>query len=93
MVDDDDGLLPHFEAVEAARVSLPEPVTLTWFEFTTLAVMRLFAERGLDAVILEVGLGRAARRGEHSRCRLRDRDKHRHRSHRLPRRYAREDRV
>jgi dihydrofolate synthase/folylpolyglutamate synthase len=50
-------LLPHFEAVEAARRSLPEPVSLTYFEFTTLAILHLFASRGLDAVILEVGLG------------------------------------
>jgi dihydrofolate synthase/folylpolyglutamate synthase len=50
-------LLEHFEAVEAARSNLPEPVSLTYFEFTALAIMRLFASRGLDAVILEVGLG------------------------------------
>jgi dihydrofolate synthase/folylpolyglutamate synthase len=50
-------LLPHFEAVEAARLSLAEPVSLTYFEFTTLAIMHLFASSGLDAVILEVGLG------------------------------------
>ncbi|RQS85106.1 bifunctional tetrahydrofolate synthase/dihydrofolate synthase [Burkholderia seminalis] len=53
----DDELLPHFEAVEAARTSLPAPVSLTYFEFTTLAILHLFASRGLDAVILEVGLG------------------------------------
>lgn len=50
-------LLPHFEAVERARSSFPEPVSLTYFEFTTLAIMHLFANAGLDAVILEVGLG------------------------------------
>lgn len=53
----DPDLLPHFEAVETARLSLPEPVSLTYFEFTTLAIMNLFASRGLDAVIFEVGLG------------------------------------
>lgn len=53
----DADLLPHFEAVETARLSLPEPVSLTYFEFTTLAIMNLFASRGLDAVIFEVGLG------------------------------------
>ena len=53
----DDELLPHFEAVEAARQSLAQPVSLTYFEFTTLAIMHLFASRGLDAVIFEVGLG------------------------------------
>jgi dihydrofolate synthase / folylpolyglutamate synthase len=46
-------LLPHFEAVEAAR----EGVTLTYFEFTTLAILRLLSQAPLDLVILEVGLG------------------------------------
>ncbi|CAB3757402.1 bifunctional tetrahydrofolate synthase/dihydrofolate synthase [Paraburkholderia solisilvae] len=50
-------LLPHFEAVEKARTSLADPPSLTYFEFTTLAIMQLFASRGLDAVIMEVGLG------------------------------------
>lgn len=50
-------LLPHFEAVEQARLSLAEPVTLTYFEFTLLAILRCFAARGLDAVIVEVGMG------------------------------------
>lgn len=53
----DADLLPHFEAVEAARTSLPEPVSLTYFEFTTLAILHFFAASGLDAVVLEVGLG------------------------------------
>ena len=53
----DDELLTHFEAVEAARCSFAEPVSLTYFEFTTLAIMHLFAARPLDAVIFEVGLG------------------------------------
>lgn len=46
-------LLPHFEAVEAVRGDVP----LTYFEFTTLAILRLLSEAGLDLVILEVGLG------------------------------------
>ena len=46
-------LLPHFEAVEAAR----QGTTLTYFEFTTLAIMRLLSREPLDLVILEVGLG------------------------------------
>ncbi len=50
-------LLPHFEAVEVARTSFTPAISLTYFEFTTLAIMHLFASRGLDAVILEVGLG------------------------------------
>ena len=39
-------LLPHFEAVEAAR----QGDTLTYFEFTMLAILRLFTQAGLDAV-------------------------------------------
>jgi dihydrofolate synthase/folylpolyglutamate synthase len=46
-------LLPHFEAVEAARGETP----LTYFEFTTLAIARLLSQARLDAVVLEVGLG------------------------------------
>jgi len=50
---DADRLLPHFEAVERARGAL----TLSIFEFTTLAIARLLAQTPLDLVILEVGLG------------------------------------
>ncbi|WP_309639201.1 bifunctional tetrahydrofolate synthase/dihydrofolate synthase [Methylibium sp.] len=46
-------LLPHFAAVEAARAD----ETLTYFEFTTLVILRLLAGAELDAVVLEVGLG------------------------------------
>jgi dihydrofolate synthase/folylpolyglutamate synthase len=46
-------LLPHFEAIEAARGEL----ALTYFEFTTLAIMLRLAAEPLDLVILEVGLG------------------------------------
>jgi dihydrofolate synthase/folylpolyglutamate synthase len=49
----DDELVAQFTAVEAARGD----VSLTYFEFTTLAILRLFAQSGLDVVILEVGLG------------------------------------
>ena len=46
-------LLPHFAAVEAARGE----VSLTYFEFTLLAIARLLSLADLDVVILEVGLG------------------------------------
>ncbi|TFZ00213.1 bifunctional tetrahydrofolate synthase/dihydrofolate synthase [Ramlibacter humi] len=46
-------LVPHFERVEAAR----QDVQLTYFEFTTLAIMSLMAASELDVAILEVGLG------------------------------------
>jgi dihydrofolate synthase/folylpolyglutamate synthase len=49
----DEELVAQFAAVEAARGD----VSLTYFEFTTLAILRLFAQSGLDAVVLEVGLG------------------------------------
>lgn len=48
-----EALVPHFAAVEAARGD----TTLTYFEFTTLAIARALATAGLDLVILEVGLG------------------------------------
>ncbi len=50
---DAEALLPHFAAVEAAR----RDTTLTYFEFTTLAIMSLLCMADLDLVILEVGLG------------------------------------
>jgi dihydrofolate synthase/folylpolyglutamate synthase len=46
-------LLPHFEAVEKSRGE----ISLTYFEFTTLAIMGLMAASNLDAAILEIGLG------------------------------------
>jgi dihydrofolate synthase/folylpolyglutamate synthase len=46
-------LVPHFERVEAARGA----TSLTYFEFTTLAIMSLMAASSLDVAILEVGLG------------------------------------
>lgn len=49
----DEQLLPHFEAVERARGD----TRLTYFEFTTLAILSLFAQQKPDVAILEVGLG------------------------------------
>lgn len=46
-------LVQHLAAVEEARGD----TTLSYFEFTTLAILDLLATAGLDAVILEVGLG------------------------------------
>ena len=46
-------LLPHFARVEALRGE----TSLTYFEFTMLAIFSLLAESGLDVVILEVGVG------------------------------------
>ena len=46
-------LCDAFTAVEAVRGD----ISLTYFEFTTLAILKLFADTKLDVVILEVGLG------------------------------------
>lgn len=53
----DADLLKAFERVEQARCRLNDPPTLTYFEFTTLAIMDIFANASFDAVILEVGMG------------------------------------
>ncbi len=49
----DAALVASFAAVEAVRGDTP----LTYFEFTTLAILHLLAGAGLDVAILEVGLG------------------------------------
>lgn len=49
----DEVLSTQFEEVERARGD----TTLTYFEFTTLAILRLFSQSRLDALVLEVGLG------------------------------------
>ena len=54
---DDQTLLTHFRLVEAARTAIVPEVSLTYFEFTTLAIMHAFAHSAVDVVILEVGLG------------------------------------
>jgi len=51
----DADLVRAFAAVEAARVRLGLP--LTYFEFGTLAALWLFVEAGVDAAVLEIGLG------------------------------------
>ena len=50
-------LVEHFAAVEAARTRDGQDVSLTYFEFTTLAILRLMSLASLDVAILEVGLG------------------------------------
>jgi dihydrofolate synthase/folylpolyglutamate synthase len=49
----EDQYVLHFERVERARGD----VALTYFEFTTLAILDLMAASNLDVAILEVGLG------------------------------------
>lgn len=49
----DQDLVSQFSIIEKARGN----ISLTYFEFTTLAILNLFFESDLDVVILEVGLG------------------------------------
>ncbi|RJP64036.1 MAG: bifunctional tetrahydrofolate synthase/dihydrofolate synthase [Comamonadaceae bacterium] len=55
-----DELLPALAEVEVARKGqLPgdDEISLSYFEFTTLAILRTLSRSGLDVAILEVGLG------------------------------------
>jgi len=49
----DEQIVAAFECVEAVRGDVP----LTYFEFGTLAALVVFDKAGVDAVILEVGMG------------------------------------
>lgn len=45
-----------FELVQQAQDSTPQ-ISLTYFEFTTLAAFLLIAQSGVDVALLEIGLG------------------------------------
>ncbi len=49
----DQALVRAFEQIEAAR----QEISLSYFEFGTLAALLIFQDAELDAVVLEVGLG------------------------------------
>jgi dihydrofolate synthase/folylpolyglutamate synthase len=50
----DDGLISEaFEEIDQAR----EEVSLTYFEFSTLAAVNIFCNKAIDIAILEVGMG------------------------------------
>jgi len=49
----DDALCQAFAAIEAARGT----ISLSYFEFGTLAALLIFEQAGLDLALLEVGLG------------------------------------
>lgn len=49
----DEAICASFSAVEAQR----NDVSLTYFEFGTLAALTLFKQQSLDACVLEIGLG------------------------------------
>jgi dihydrofolate synthase / folylpolyglutamate synthase len=50
-------LIACFARVERARGLNDDEISLSYFEFTTLAILQLLADAQLDVVILEVGLG------------------------------------
>jgi len=50
---EDEEIIAAFERIETARGEL----SLTYFEFATLAALVIFAQQAVDVVILEVGLG------------------------------------
>src|SRR5699024_10984864 len=50
---EDDAIVEQFQRIEQARGE----ITLTYFEYTTLAALLLFQVSDLDVAILEVGLG------------------------------------
>jgi dihydrofolate synthase/folylpolyglutamate synthase len=50
-------LIAGFAAVESARSLNGAEVSLSYFEFTTLAILHVMAHSALDVAILEVGLG------------------------------------
>jgi dihydrofolate synthase/folylpolyglutamate synthase len=50
-------LVASFARVERARGQNEDEVSLTYFEFSTLAILDVMAQAKLDVVILEVGLG------------------------------------
>jgi dihydrofolate synthase/folylpolyglutamate synthase len=49
----DQDIIDQFHKIESARGE----ITLSYFEYTTLAALMLFEERKLDVAVLEVGLG------------------------------------
>ena len=50
-------LVASFADVERARCQNSSEISLTYFEFSTLAILDVMVRAGLDVVILEVGLG------------------------------------
>ena len=50
-------LIAAFASVESARTLNGSEISLTYFEFSTLAIFDLMSRAGLDVAILEVGLG------------------------------------
>ena len=54
---DDASLCAAFERIESARGQGDAAISLTFFEWGTLAAFEIFAREAVDLVVLEVGLG------------------------------------
>ena len=54
---EDETLVAAFARVEQARTASDPATPLTYFEFSTLAALHVFAGARLDVLVLEVGLG------------------------------------
>lgn len=50
-------LIAAFADVERARCQNDDVISLTYFEFTTLAILQVMRQHALDLLVLEVGLG------------------------------------
>lgn len=50
-------LIDAFQIIDDARQSIEPNISLTYFEFGTLAALHIFAQVDLDVILLEVGLG------------------------------------
>jgi dihydrofolate synthase/folylpolyglutamate synthase len=57
----DDEICSAFEAIfnacQQMTVDYPQPISLTYFEYGTLAALEIFRRRQVTAIVLEVGLG------------------------------------
>lgn len=58
---DDEEICAAFAAIYAAcqqvSAEYPQPISLTYFEYGTLAALEVFRRRAVTAIVLEVGLG------------------------------------
>jgi len=60
---EDEDIIQAFEAIDEARLSIKDDdgklidISLTYFEFSTLAAMYIYQQQNVDVAVLEVGLG------------------------------------
>jgi len=53
----DEVIMTSFERIDLSRKAQQQEISLTYFEFGTLAALDIFAHAELDIILLEVGLG------------------------------------